>query len=346
MKSKWKAFLMDAGAEFSANETLHYGNPAREREVALSGTVFSDLSHLGVIAAHGADSASFLQAQLSNDLSAVDDSSHQLSAYCNPKGRIIGLSRIFRTGGNYYLRLPSDTLDSVLQRLRMYVLRAAVTLEDASNNFIAIGVSGETAAAELAAVAGRVPEQENQTLHAGDLTVLRVPGIKPRFEVYASSLAAARNLWEALNVRAAPAGTEAWRLLEILAGMPTIYAGTADLFVPQMANLQLVDGVSFKKGCYPGQEIVARMQYLGTLKRRMYLGRIATDTVPLPGAALFSSTDNEQPIGRVIDAQPHPDGGMAALAVLQISAADAGDVHLAAADGAAFVQQPLPYAFE
>jgi len=346
MKSNWKAFLADAGAEFIANDTLHYGNPVREREVALSGTVFSDLSFLGVIAAHGADSESFLQSQLSNDLSAVTDNSHQLSAYCNPKGRIIGLSRIFRSGDDYYLRLPSDTLESVLQRLRMYVLRAAVTLEDASNNFICIGVSGETAAAELAEVAGRVPEQANQAHHTGDLTVLSVPGIHPRFEVYAGSLETAKKLWDALNVRAAPVGTAAWRLLEILAGIPSIYATTADLFVPQMANLQLVDGVSFKKGCYPGQEIVARMQYLGTLKRRMYLGRIETDSVPLPGDALFKSTDKAQAIGRIVDAQSHPDGGVAALAVLQISAAEADDVHLAATEGAAFVQQPLPYAFE
>jgi folate-binding protein YgfZ len=346
MKSNWKAFLADAGAEFTADDTLHYGNPAREREVALSGTVFSDLSYLGVIAVHGKDSESFLQAQLSNDLSAVADNSHQLSAYCNPKGRIIGLFRIFRSAGNYYLRLPSDTLESVLQRLRMFVLHADVTLEDASNNFICIGVSGETAAAELAEADGGVPEQENQAMHTGDLTVLRVPGIHPRFEVYAGSLETATKLWDALNVRAAPVGTAAWRLLEILAGMPAIYARTADLFVPQMANLQLVDGVSFKKGCYPGQEIVARMQYLGTLKRRMYLGRIAADSPPLPGDTLFKSSDNEQAIGRIVDAQPHPDGGITALAVLQISAAEANDVHLAASDGPAFVQQPLPYAFE
>ena len=138
----------------------------------------------------------------------------------------------------------------------------------------------------------------------------------------------------------------AWGLLEILTGLPSVYAANSEQFVPQMANLQLVDGVSFKKGCYPGQEIVARMQYLGTLKRRMYLGRIATDEPVLPGASLFSAGDGEQAAGRVVDAQPHPDGGQAALAVLQISAAEAGDLHLGASDGPAFSLESLPYAFE
>jgi hypothetical protein len=113
-----------------------------------------------------------------------------------------------------------------------------------------------------------------------------------------------------------------------------------------MTNLQLINGVSFRKGCYPGQEIVARMQYLGTLKRRMYLGRIASDQIALPGDSLFPAAGNEQAIGRIVDAQPHPDGGQSALAVLQITAADASDVYLDLADRPAFILQPLPYSFE
>jgi hypothetical protein len=345
MKTDWKAFLANAGAEFEGERIAHFGNPEREKRVSVSGLVFADLGYYGVIAVHGADAGSFLQAQFSNDVSTLDAGHSQLNAYCTPKGRMLGLMRVFRQGDSYYLRLPADTLETVIQRLRMYVLRADVTLENASDSFLSIGISGEEALGELLAMAGQVPAENDGVIRSGDLTVLRVPGVHPRFEVYAASLKSAEALWDGLNVYGAPVGESVWRLLEILAGMPTLFASTAELFVPQMANLQIVNGVNFRKGCYPGQEIVARMQYLGTLKRRMYLGRIDTGEPPLPGEPLFGAGDSEQSVGRIVDAQPHPDGDQAALAVLQIAAADAGDVCLGAPDGPAFSLRALPYDF-
>ncbi len=346
MKTDWKDLLTDAGAEFEDGLVMHYGNPERECEVTLSGLVFSDLSHLGVIAVHGKDAAGFLQSQLSNDVSRIDDGNHQLAAYCTPKGRVIGLFRLFRQDDTFYLRLPADTLEAVLQRLRLFVLRADVTLEDVSENFVRIGISGEDASDELLSAAGKLPEEPHQAVHTDNLTLLRVPGIEPCYEVYASSIEAAQKLWEALNVRGAPVGMAAWRLLQIQAGMPDIYAATTDLFVPQMLNLQLINGLDFKKGCYPGQEIVARTQYLGKLKRRMYLGHIQSDQPPQPGDSLYTPADSKQACGRIVDAQPHPDGGFSALAVLQISAADSNDVRIGASDGPVFSLHSLPYPFE
>jgi hypothetical protein len=346
MKSDWKAFLVDAGAELDDGRVTHFGNPEREQQAALGGMVFTDLEYQGVIAVHGTDAADFLQSQLSNDIRKLDVRGSQLSAFCTPKGRMLGLMRIFRTDDSYYLRLPADTLEPVLQRLRMYVLRAQVTLEDVSDNFLRIGVSGEAAPSELQAALGTCPGTVNAVAHQGDYSVLRVPGVLPRFELYARSLQAARHCWDALNVRGAPVGEPVWRLLEILAGLPSVYAATRERFVPQMVNLQLVDGVSFRKGCYPGQEIVARMQYLGTLKRRMYVGQIARDAPVSPGAELYSGQDDSQPVGRIVDAQPHPDGGQLALAVLQIASADAADAFLGSPTGPAFRLLRLPYPFE
>jgi folate-binding protein YgfZ len=344
MKTQWKNFLDDdAGAEFSGDIAEHYGNPEREREIAVTGLVFADLGHLGVISAHGKDATAFLQGQFSNDINAVDHGHSQLSAYCTPKGRILGVFRLFRRGDTFYLRLPREIIEELLQRLRRYVLRAEVTLEDATDNFIRIGITGKDAAGELAGALGALPEQPGEVIHTQDLSVLRVPGIHPRFEVYALSFAAAKRLWDTLNVRGAPVGRAAWQLTEILAGLPNVYASTTEQFIPQMLNLQLIDGVNFRKGCYPGQEIVARTQYLGALKRRMYAGRIATDTPPLPGDSLYTATDSTQATGHLVDAQPHPDGGYAALAVLQIAAAEAGDLHLASSDGPAFSLEALPY---
>ncbi len=346
MKTGWKSFLTDAGAEFQAENLVHFGNPVREREVALSGLVFADLDYLGVIAVYGSDAGDFLQAQLSNDIKDCDVNGSQLSAYCTPKGRILGLMRLFRQDDTFYLRLPADSLEVVLQRLRMFVLRADVMVEDVSENFYCIGISGSDAAEAIRNAAGQAPAEDNQVLHLDRISVIKVPGIQPRYEVYASSLKAAQAFWESLNVHGAPIGSPTWRLLEIQAGIPNIFAATTELFVPQMVNLQLVDGLSFKKGCYPGQEIVARMQYLGTLKRRMYLGRIEQDETISPGDELFQASGDEQVIGRIVDAQSHPDGGQLALAVLQIKSADAADVHLGNSNGPPFKQQPLPYAFE
>ena len=346
MKTDWKTFLSDAGAEFEADKVAHFGNPVREQKVTLSGLVFADLSHLGVIAVYGADAESFLQSQFSNDISQLTETGTQLDAYCTPKGRILGLMRLFRQGETWYLRLPEDTLEAVIQRLRMYVMRADVTLEDVSDNFLRIGISGEAAVDELQTVMSDVPSEADQLRHSGDITLLRVPGVLPRFEAYISSLETASKLWDSLNVRGAPVGESAWRLLEIRDGLPNIFAATSELFVPQMTNLQLLNGVSFKKGCYPGQEIVARMQYLGTLKRRMYLGHVDTDQQPSPADSLFTGTDSEQAVGRIMDAQPHPDGGQLVLAVMQIKVAEAGDMHLGSAEGPLMVLEPLPYAFE
>jgi len=345
MKTSWKSFLTDSGAEFQADNLVHFGNPVRERRAALSGLVFADLDYLGVIAVHGTDAGEFLQAQLSNDIRSCGENSSRLSAYCTPKGRILGLMRIFRQGDTFYLRLPADSLEAVLQRLRMYVLRAEVTLEDVSEDFYCIGISGADAGEEIRSAAGQAPAEDNQVLHPGRLSLIKVPGIQPRYEVYARSLETAQAFWDSLNVRGAPVGSPTWRLLEILAGIPNIFAATTGLFVPQMINLQLVDGVSFKKGCYPGQEIVARMQYLGTLKRRMYLGHIQQDETISPGDKLCQASGDEQIIGRIVDAQPHPDGGHLALAVLQIKSAASGDIHLGGTSGPLFIQQALPYSF-
>jgi folate-binding protein YgfZ len=346
MKTDWKTFLIDAGAEFEADKVAHFGNPEREQEVTLSGLVFSDLSHLGVIAVYGADAESFLQSQFSNDISQLTETGTQLDAYCTPKGRILGLMRVFRQGETWYLRLPEDTLEAVIQRLRMYVMRSDVTLEDVSDNFLRIGIAGEDAVNELRTIMADIPPETDQVRHSGDITLLRVPGVSSRFEAYISSLEAAIKLWDSLNVHGAPVGESAWRLLEIRNGLPNIFAATSELFVPQMTNLQLLNGVNFKKGCYPGQEIVARMQYLGTLKRRMYLGHLDTDQQPLPADSLFTGTDSEQAVGRIVDAQPHPDGGQSVLAVMQIKVAEAGDIHLGDADGPLMTIEPLPYAFE
>jgi len=342
MKAEWRTFLQENGAEFDGDRVVSYGSPRRELSMALTGNVFADLSHRALVAVHGKDAAEFLQNQLSNDVREVSESRSQLTSYCSPKGRMLAIFRLFRRGDEFYLSLPEELVEAVVQRLRMFVLRSDVTLEIVTDTFVHLGVSGPDAEDELDSLLGEVPKSVDDVLRSDDCTVIRVAGIHPRFEIY-GPLDCAKRLWQGLNVRCAPVGEPAWGLLEVMAGIPVVHAETVEAFVPQMANLQLVGGVSFKKGCYPGQEVVARMQYLGKLKRRMYLVRIADEPPAAPGTDIFSAADPEQSAGQIVEARPHPDGGQVALAVIRIAAADKGDLHLGLADGPLLEFLDLPY---
>jgi folate-binding protein YgfZ len=344
MKPGWREFLKDAGAEFDDCDTVtHFGNPERELRVVTTGMTLCDLSHQGLISAYGDDTETFLQGQLSNDVREVSETHSQLSSYCTPKGRMLAILRLFKREETYYLRLPEALVEPVLKRMRMFVLRSQVTLEDATDALVRIGLSGPESDSELRTILGAIPEQPDDVLQHDDLTVLRVPGPHPRFEI-AGELDAVENMWDRLNVRAAPVGASGWALLDILAGVPSVHAQTVEAFVPQMANMELVGGLSFKKGCYPGQEVVARSQYLGKLKRRMYLGRLETDTPPNPGDDVYDAHDESgQSAGKIVDAQPHPDGGYAALAVLQIASAETGDLRLGQGDGPVCTLETMPY---
>lgn len=346
MKAGWKDFLANAGAEFDADgKVLSFGNPEREHKVALTGNVFADLSHYSLVAVHGEDARDFLQGQFSNDLRRIDPGHSLLNAYCSPKGRMLANFRVFQHSDSFYLHMPSSMVEATVKRLRMFILRSRVTIEDSVDTFIALGLSGPGAVEELARASGLTPPAEvDEVVRNDHLLVIRIPGIHPRYLLF-TGFDTARGIWDALNVDCAPVGAGAWNLLEIQAGLPSILPETAEAFVPQMANLQLLDGVSFKKGCYPGQEVVARMQYLGKLKRRMYLARVPEGAIPAIGQDLYDAAGDEQSVGKVVNSEPHPDGGHALLAVLQIASVEQGDVRLGDRDGPALSYQQLPYPF-
>jgi folate-binding protein YgfZ len=300
-----------------------------------------DLDHLGLIRISGPDSRTFLQGQVTNDVNKVTPTRAQLNSYCSPKGRMLGIFWLLQRDEDLYIAMPVERLDATFKRLSMFVLRSQVTLSVASDAFVRTGLAGDCVPDLLP----DAPANPWETRTDGGITQLRLPGDRPRFAVFgpADGIAALR---ERLADRASVAGPDFWSLLDIRAGLPTVFDETAEAFVPQMANLQLLEGVSFTKGCYTGQEVVARMQYLGKLKRRMYRARLDVPTCPARGAELFSpSSESGQGAGRVVDAAPSPDGGYEALVVLQISVADANDARLGAVDGPVVELLDLPYAF-
>jgi tRNA-modifying protein YgfZ len=280
------------------------------------------LSDWGAISASGADAATFLQGQLTQDVASLDAGRATLAGYCSPKGRLLASFVLLRPAREEFLLLCSaDLLAATLKRLSMYVLRAKCKLADASALWPLHGVAGE--AAMVASAPWRTAGAQ------GNLWV-RLPdaqGTPRALALHAPALP--------------PLEASAWAWLEAASGVPRIVAATAEQFVPQMVNLELVGGVDFQKGCYPGQEIVARSQYRGTLKRRAF--GFDSPQAAQPGMEIFHSADPAQPAGMVANAGSYGDRHRL-LAELKIAALDGGSLHLGAADGARLTRAELPYA--
>ncbi|MCC6209389.1 MAG: folate-binding protein YgfZ [Gammaproteobacteria bacterium] len=317
MNPRWNNFLLEAGARIAGGRVEDFGNPPRELQVSDSGDVLADLGHRGLIGVHGPDAAKFLQGQFTNDINLVDEGHSQLSGYCSPKGRLLALLRVFRRDDAYYLQLPRTLLDATLARLKKYVLMSRVTLEDAGESLIGIGLTGPRAEAILGDLIAPVPGEPDAASRNGALTVLRLPGKRPRFALYGPS-GDMEHAWTILAAQAAPVGPDAWDRHDILAGIPDVHPATVDEFIPQTVNLELLGGISFKKGCYTGQEIIARLHYRGSVKRRMHLGHAVSEPAPAPGTPLHVPGDDGQAIGHVVYATLSPAGGCDLLAVVSL----------------------------
>lgn len=341
MNSQWKTFIQTHSADIGADSYMTFGHSGNN-----TGCALIDLSHLSLISIVGEDADSFLQGQVTNDVRDITDDHFQISACCNPKGRMLANFIAFRHRREIVLQLPRDTQQILLKRLPMFILMSKVKISDAGDNLVCIGLLGDGAPALLQEHFSQVPAKSWSALQEKGFTLLRHPGETPRIAVIGEP-AAMMDLWNKLAPSAMISSSNRWMLESIRAGIPTVYGSTSESFIPQMTNMQLIQGVSFTKGCYTGQEVVARTKYLGKVKRRMYLARVESNLCPLPGDELFSAgSQSGQGAGRVVDAQASPDGGCELLAVIEIARHDAGDVHIGSVDGEKLRFQPLPYSYE
>jgi folate-binding protein YgfZ len=302
-----------------------------------------ELSDLGLIRASGDDSEHFLQGQLTNDISEVTSEHSQLSGYCTPKGRLLTTMRVISHGGDFLLLMPRERLTPVLQRLSMFVLMSKVTLSDASDEMQALGLYGDCAAS---LPTSDMPEEADDSVAAEDgVTIVRIAADAPRFLLIGTAEAITQRQ-RLLTETTTPATDQQWRLLDIRAGLPTVFDATVEAFVPQMLNMHLVNGVSFSKGCYTGQEIVARMHYLGKLKRRMY--RVAIEgECPAIGADLYSpQSQSGQGSGKIVMSAATAENVCEALAVIEVANAETGQLRLNDENGAKLDILKLPYPFE
>jgi len=301
--------------------------------------VLCPLPSRGLIRVSGDDARDFLQGQLTNDMNKVTAEQAQLAAWCTPKGRMLALFVVFMHDGELYLQLPRERLDAVLKRLRMFVLRAKVVLEDASEDLALAGAGGEC----LEEHVGGLPGKDFGTAASDSLTLIRFPGEPPRAQVVGTPDAVIA-LWRRMADKASTTSENWWTLGNIRAGLPDVLDATAEAFIPQMVNLDVLEGISFTKGCYTGQEVVARMKYLGQLKRRMYLARTAGKHPLSPGDSLWSPhSQSAQGAGRVVLAASAPDAGQEALVVAEISTAGKKGMRLLNEEGPAITLEPPPY---
>ena len=286
---------------------------------------------MGVIRVAGADAATFLQGQLTQDVLQASLHEARLAAFCNAKGRMQASFVVFKRSPEELLLVCSrDLLATTLKRLSMFVLRAKAQLSDATSEFSLIGLMGDAVAA-----LGADGRQTWSKTEAGPASVVVLP----------TGAGVLRALWCAPAGTPPPAGPtitpQAWAWVSVRSGVAMLSQPIFEAFVPQMLNYESIGGVSFKKGCYPGQEVVARSQFRGTLKRRAYLAH--SDAALSSGQEIFHSIDPGQPCGLVAAACAAPDGGCDAIISIQTSAATSGSLHAGSAGGATLSLLPLPY---
>ncbi len=291
------------------------------------------LSHWGVIRAVGAEAAKFLNGQLTQDVQSLGLGQARLAGYCSAKGRLLASFVIWKPSDEeVLLACHASVLAATLKRLSIFVLRAQCKLSDASADVALIGVSGERAQ-----LATEVLPAWGLRADAND-TWIRLPDV--------AGIARAWQVTKGAAPVADPLALAAWQRLEVDSGIVTIEAATVDQFVPQMLNFELIGAVNFQKGCYPGQEVVARSQYRGTTKRRTFL--YVGDAPIIAGQEVFHSGDPTQPAGLVASAAPALGNDAAsqthhALVEVKLSVFDGGTLHLGAPDGLLLTPRPMPY---
>jgi folate-binding protein YgfZ len=313
---------------------------------ALVAPVCSVLDELGVIEVAGADAAAFLQSQLTNDVAGQDAAEVRRNGYCTAKGRLLATFDVWRAGDAFLLQLPRELLPAVLKRLSMFVLRSRVKLSDASAAWNTIAVFGPGAADRLRQVGADAVPPMARSLSIEGAHVSRVEASDRIAEAFVLRVAEGAAAAWIDRIGARRVASAVWWWTRVDAAVPTVFAATQEKYVPQMINYEVLGGVNFKKGCYPGQEVVARSQYLGKLRRRMSIATV--DAEAAAGDDVFAlvpaQTDplpDAQPVGSVVMAATAPDGGMDLLFEAPVDRLEGPG--LALAGGALLRVRPVPY---
>jgi tRNA-modifying protein YgfZ len=321
----WQNNLMEQGAVYDEGAIQHFGHAVSELAAVEKENTICDLSHLGLLSLSGSDTRTFLQGQVTNDVNQLDGTHAHFSAYCSPKGRMLALFLAASQNESIYLQLSKPILAPVMKRLKMYVMRSKVEINDVSDEMVRLGLNGPNIEEVLKKTIPNIPNQDYEVCPIEYGFIIKLPTIKnhSRYEIIMDAKAAFE-VWNKLKVNCKPVGKPCWDWLDIQAGLPEVLEKTQEQFVPQMLNLDLLNGINFKKGCYTGQEIVARTHYLGKVKRRTYLATISTNEQPSEGDQVTDATHSD--VGQIVKVAPNQEDGFDALIELRIEAKQAGNI--------------------
>lgn len=326
MASDWQLGLVEHGAVIADGAISHFSNPHKELTATKNVNTLCDLSHLGLLEIGGAEAVTFLQGQVTNDVKLlITNNSAHYTGYCTPKGRLLALFLAFAHHDHLHLQFNRALLEPIMKRLKMFVMRSKVEIKDASESMIKFGLNGPNSAALLTPFFSQIPTQDYELLSLEHGAILKLPTIAghSRFQIFTDSTQAAI-IFNALKSQCQLIGKPCWDWLDIQAGIPEVSPKTQEQFVPQMLNLDILNGINFKKGCYTGQEIVARTHYLGTVKRRTYLASMVTNTAPVEGDKILDSLNNE--VGQIVRVAPNGETGFDALIEVRIDAKKTGSL--------------------
>jgi tRNA-modifying protein YgfZ len=331
--NKWQQFL---------NQNAPQLNKLAISDVGKTSFI-APLSDLGLIAFSGEEAAHFLHNQLTNDIEHLGMTETRLAGYCSPKGRLLATMLVWKTSDAIMLQLPYELLPAIQKRLQMFVMRAKAKSADVSEQHVILGLAGESTTTAISKWFGAMPSAPYSTVTSDAGTLIRMADAfgAPRY-LWITTTDFAVASWPELIQVLTPADASTWRLTDIHAGIPQVTLATQEKFVPQMINFEVVGGVNFKKGCYPGQEIVARSQYLGKLKRRMMLATIETQDATA-GMDVFSSEDPEQPCGMIVNVERSSLNQMDCLVEIKTASTESSSIHLGSAQGPTLKFQALPY---
>lgn len=349
--SEWQLSLVAHGAVITDGSVSHFIDAKNmgesysqqvinELSVTKTRQTLCDLTHLGLLEIGGADAVTFLQGQVTNDVKLlINNNSAHYSGYCTPKGRLLALFLAFAHYDHLHLQFNRALLEPIMKRLKMYVMRSKVEIKDASETIIKFGLNGPDSAALLTPFFSQIPTQDYELVSLENGAILKLPTIAghTRFQIFTDAISAPI-LFNALKTQCQLVGKPCWDWLDIQSGIPDVLPKTQEQFVPQMLNLDILNGINFKKGCYTGQEIVARTHYLGKVKRRTYLASIQSSIAPVEGDKVLDAANND--VGQIVRVAPNDEAGFDALIECRIEAKQAGNLTW---QGAAINIKPLPY---
>ena len=337
MSTAWKAFLNTQGGKFDADHLLGFSDSNND---AVDNFI-TDLSHLALIEVSGEDAVDFLNGQFTTNIKQLAKNHLQFSAWCNPKGQVKTTFFIYRHETGFNILLPNELHDLFLKQLQMYIMRSNVKLIDKSDELVRVGIqtNDKTLLSELI---GFAPVREGDITIKNDLHFLHTfssANTSQRY-IFIGSVEKLTNIWNQFSPHGTTGGTAVWELMDIQAGYPWLSQLTTEKFLPQMLNLNLIDGLNYQKGCYPGQEIIARLHFRGQLKRRLYLATCSLDAQVEITDQIYTN-DHENSIGIIINVQTYKDKYYL-LAVIEIEMVE-NNVSFRVSNGATLEILSLPY---